>query len=156
MKDEGPVEDSMLLRLSIRFRPTSAQAAALNRLLEQQQNPSSTHYHKWLTPEEFGEHFGLSPEDLAKVSNWLRSQGFQVETVAKSGTHVAFSGSAGQIRNGFRTDLHRYKAGGETHFANAGDIEIPEDLAPLIAGVRGMDDFRIESHPGPRPMATGG
>ena len=137
----------MRVAVSMRFRPTGEQAEALDRLLEDQQDPSSPRYHAWLTPEQFGERFGVSTRDLARVTEWLESQGFQVEAVAKSRTYVAFSASAGQVRNGFKTELHRYTAGGEAHFANAADLEVPEDLAPLIAAVRGMDDFRMESHP---------
>jgi subtilase family serine protease len=156
MKDEGPIEDSVRLALNIRFRPSAEQATDLDRLLEDQQNPSSPQYHAWLTPEEFGERFGLSTDDLAKVTGWLESQGLQIEAVAKSRTYVAFSAAAGQVRNMFKTELHRYTEGGESHFANAGDLEVPEDLAPLITGVRGLDDFRIERHLRPQPMATDG
>ncbi len=146
----------MPVALSIRFRPTAEQSEALERLLDEQQNPSSPQFHSWLTPEEFGELFGLSPDDLTKVSGWLEAQGFQVEAVAKSRTYITFNATAGQVRNTFKTELHRYRAEGDSHFANAGDLEVPEALAPLLTAVRGMDDFRIESHPRPRPMATGG
>ena len=37
-----------------------AQQAALDRLLADQQTPSSPNYHKWLTPEQYADRFGLS------------------------------------------------------------------------------------------------
>src|SRR5579862_7883265 len=59
--DEGPV-DSLFKLSNIRmtFRQTPEQQAALEQLLASQQDPSSPNYHKWLTPEEFGDQFGLT------------------------------------------------------------------------------------------------
>src|SRR4051812_16249668 len=39
---------------------SAGQQTELDRLLADQQNPSSARYHKWLTPEEYGDRFGLS------------------------------------------------------------------------------------------------
>src|SRR6187401_1427996 len=83
----GPVEDSMpVTGISFRFRPTSAQQAELDRLLEDQQDSRSPSYHAWLTPEEYGDRFGLSSGDSAKVSDWVDAQGFQVDDTARSRT----------------------------------------------------------------------
>ena len=119
MTDEGPVDDTKRIAgLSIRFKPSSAQMAALERLLEGQQNASSPVYHTWLTPEEFGERFGISENDLVKVKDWLAAQGFQIDVVARSRTYVSFSGSAAQVRQAFRTELHRFRSSVGMHFAN--------------------------------------
>src|SRR5437868_5589483 len=50
-------------------------AQELETFLAGQQNPSSPDFHRWLTPDQFGDRFGLSPNDLSKVTAWLRSQG---------------------------------------------------------------------------------
>ncbi len=44
---------------------TNEQAAALEQLLEDQRNPSSPDYQRWLTPEEYGERFGVTDNDVA-------------------------------------------------------------------------------------------
>src|ERR1700746_4110261 len=41
--------------------------ASLEPFLADQQNPSSPNYHRWLTPAEFGDRFGLTRGDMAKV-----------------------------------------------------------------------------------------
>src|SRR5262249_29125493 len=90
----GPVDDTMRVSgLTFRFRPTEAQSAELERLVDDQQDPNSPLYHSWLTPEEFGERFGLSREDFAKVADWVVAQGFQVDFAAPSRTHIVFSGT---------------------------------------------------------------
>src|SRR5215472_10562382 len=58
--DQGPLADSRRVELQLRFKPSAAQTTALAQLLDDQQNPASPLYHSWLTPEEFGDRFGLS------------------------------------------------------------------------------------------------
>jgi hypothetical protein len=155
LADQGPVEDTARITgLGFRFRPSAAQQAELEKLLDDQQNPNSPLYHAWLTPEKYGVRFGLSENDLAKVTDWLATQGFQVDTVARSRTYVIFSGTAGQVRDAFRTELHRFRADGEAHYANVSDISVPVDLAQLIYTVRGLNSFRIKPKVRLKPLWT--
>ena len=126
---------------------TTEQAAALEQLLEDQRNPSSPDYQRWLTPEEYGERFGVSDNDLAQLATWLQSQGFTVEQVARAHNWIAFSGTAGQVRDAFRTELHHFEADGKRHFANATEPLIPASLAGVVDSIRGLDDFRPEPQP---------
>jgi uncharacterized protein (TIGR03437 family) len=151
--DDGPLEETRPVRgLSFRFKTTPTQSAALEQLLEDQQNPSSPLYHAWLTPEEYGERFGLSSNDLSKVTTWLESQGFQIDSTARSRTWIVFSGTAGQVRDTFRTELHRYTGAGKLNIANAVEAQIPADLEPLIYTIRGLDDFQSRSASRPKPL----
>ena len=85
--DEDSVPASQpMQRMAIFFKPSAAQQADLDRLLQQQQDPSSPNYHKWLTPEQFAERFGMTAADLAKVSTWLQSHGFNNIQVGRSRT----------------------------------------------------------------------
>src|SRR5512140_82089 len=54
--DRGQVAGTMPLdRITMVFARTAAQQAELDRLLAAQHDPTSGEYHKWLTPEEFGD-----------------------------------------------------------------------------------------------------
>ena len=118
------------------------QQTALETLLAQQQNPSSPNYHNWLTPEQFGQQFGPSDQDIQKITAWLQSQGFQVNEVAKGRTTIDFSGNAGQVQQAFHTAIHSYvMANGEQHWANSTDPQIPAALAPVVAGVSSLNNF---------------
>jgi subtilase family serine protease len=134
-----PQENLNRMVLAMKIAP--GQQADLKALLESQQTRGSQNYHAWLTPEEFGRRFGPAPEDLAKVSGWLQQEGFRVDSVAKSGMWIQFSGTAGQVNSAFRTEMHRFEIGGETHIANASDISIPAALVPLVEGVPLHDFF---------------
>src|SRR4051812_32905356 len=89
--DRGPVDPAMPIRhATFLLKPS----ASLEGFLSEQQTPSSPNYQKWLTPEEFGDRFGLSQSDIAKVSFWLESQGLTVEKVARGRHWITFSGTA--------------------------------------------------------------
>ena len=141
--DEGAVAGSMMLhRMALTFRPSAAQQADLEALLDEQQNPLSPYYHQWLTPERYADRFGLSQDDIAQVSAWLQSQGFTVDETALSRTYVAFSGTAAQVESAFATAIHRFTVSGEPHYANVSDPVLPSSLAQVVISLHGLNDFR--------------
>jgi subtilase family serine protease len=145
--DQGPVEGTMRLSyITLVTRPSATQQAALEQLLSQQQDPKSPNFRKWLTPEQYGDSFGMSQNDLKKLTGWLQSEGFSVVQVARARNWIGFSGTAAQVENTFQTEIHNYNVDGEQHFANATEIHIPQALNGIVVGLRGISDF------GPHPM----
>jgi subtilase family serine protease len=143
--EQGSVDPAMRLgRVTMFFQKTPEQQAGLETLLRELQDTSSPLYHRWLSPEEFGARFGLSPNDLDKIVAWLRTQGLAIEQVSRSRTWVAFSGTARQIEAALRTDLHRYSVRGEPHFANRTAPSVPAAFAGVVLGFRGLNDFRMK------------
>src|SRR5260370_42402100 len=121
--DAGRVDGSMKINgVSLVFKLSPSQQAALETLLREQQDRSSPNYHKWLTPEQYAVRFGITPSDSPKVTSWLQSEGFEVNAVSRSRTRISFSGTAAQIEAAFRTQIHRYLVNGDLHFANATDL----------------------------------
>jgi subtilase family serine protease len=145
--DQGPVEPSFQFgRVTLVMAPSPSQQVALNLLLAQQQDRSSPNYHKWLTPEQFAERFGVSQGDISKITAWLQSQSFQVFSVPRGRTSVSFSGTAAQIQSAFKTEIHRYNVNGQTHIGNSTAVQVPAVLSGVVTGVRGLTDYH------PRPM----
>jgi subtilase family serine protease len=146
--DRGPVDPGeriRLLRLSLKRTPE--QQAALDRLLEEQQDPASSNYHKWLTPEEFGEQFGSSRADLDQIRGWLATSGFMIDYVAPARNWIVFSGPAAQVEAAFGVSLRRFEVGGRIHYANTGEPSIPEAVAPLVQYLGGLHDFPLAQPP---------
>jgi subtilase family serine protease len=141
--DQGRMDGGTRLEgVSLVFKRTAAQEAAAEKLLADQQNPSSASYHKWLTPEQYADRFGLSQADLDKVTSWLRSQGFTVNRTARGRTQVWFSGTVSQIETEFRTEMHHFMVKGEAHFANSVEPSVPSALGEVVMGVHGLSNFR--------------
>jgi pseudomonalisin len=134
-----PMEHMLLTLL-----PDAAQQDALNQLIEAQHNPESPYYHQWLTPEQYGERFGVSDADTAQIVGWLQDHGMEVEEVTAGRRSIVFSGGAAQVESAFHTRIHAYKVGNEVHHANANDPEIPAALIQVVGGVVSLHDFHSE------------
>jgi subtilase family serine protease len=141
--DQGLADNSKVLQgMSINFKRTGAQEAALKALLQAQQDPASPSYHRWLTQAQFGQQFGMSQADLDKVSAWLQQEGFTITFTAQSKNAIHFSGTVASAEKAFQTQIHNYSVNGMQHYANATQISIPSALAGLVSNVRGLDDFK--------------
>ncbi|HEY7302966.1 MAG TPA: S53 family peptidase [Bryobacteraceae bacterium] len=144
--DLGPVSadlpmDRMLLVLS----RSPQQEAVLQELLRKQHDEGSTEYHHWLTPDQFGQSFGAAETDLQTVTTWLESHGMKVAHVSRGRRIIEFSGTAGEVQDAFRTEIHRYFANGAEHLANATDPQIPAALASVVTGIATLHNFK--THP---------
>jgi hypothetical protein len=145
--DQGAASEAQALhRMLLLLQRSPEQEATLQQLLSDQQDKVSGRYHEWLTPEQFGTQFGPSDADLQAVTQWLAAQGFGNMAVSAGRTTIEFSGTAGQVRNAFHTEIRRYAVKGEMHFANASDPAIPTALAPVVAGIVSLNNFPIRSN----------
>jgi subtilase family serine protease len=150
--DQGAVEGSMPMQhMLLQLKRTPEREAALTQLIDDLHNPQSESFHQWLTPQQFAEHYGVASEDSATVTRWLQSQGLTVNGVTPSGMLIDFSGTAAQVTQAFRTEIHHYLVDGVSHIANASDPKIPTALAPVVAGVVSLHDFRPKAQLVPRP-----
>ena len=141
--DLGMVADDLALdHMMLQLKRSAAQEQAVEQFIAQQQDPNSPNFHKWLSAAEFGQRFGAAESDIRTVTGWLEAQGFKVNSVYASGMVIDFSGNAGQVRNAFHTSIHNLNVNGAHHIANVSDPQIPEALAPVVAGVVSMHDFR--------------
>jgi subtilase family serine protease len=144
--DEGVIgANTRLDRMLLVLQSSPAQQAALDALVEAQQDPGSPQYQQWLTPAQFGAQFGVDGPDLALVTAWLVAHGFTVEEVSAGRRLMVFSGTAVQVSSAFHTELHRYRVDGIEHIANSSDPQIPAALAGVVGGVVTLSDFRRTS-----------
>ncbi|MBV8904703.1 MAG: Ig-like domain repeat protein, partial [Acidobacteriia bacterium] len=140
--DQGRVDSSLHLPfVTLMMKPSDAQQADLEQLLSDQLNASSPDYHRWLTPDQFGERFGLSASDYSAVVSWLESHQLHVEQTARARNFITFSGTAQFIETTFHTELRRYLVEGQVYYANSTNVSVPAALSHVITGIRGLDDF---------------
>ena len=149
--DRGPVPSSFRMEhMFLQLRRSPEQERALDQLVDQLHDSNSPSFHQWLTAQEFGQRYGLAPEDLTTITGWLQSHGFEVNVVYPNGILIDFSGTAAQVRNAFHTEIHYLDVKGVRHIANMRDPQIPAALASAVVGVVSLNDFR------PHPMLTTG
>jgi pseudomonalisin len=132
--------DQMLLVLN----GSPAQEAALDQFLAEQHDSASPNYRHWLTPEQFGERFGVAPGDLEAIGSWLRGYGFVVNDFNAGRRIITFSGVVDQVEKAFHTEMHHYQIKGRMHVANATDLAIPAEIADVVEGLS-LHSFRSQS-----------
>ncbi len=140
--DRGAVPDSFPMEhMFLQLRRSATQEEALQTFMRELQTPQSANYHKWLAADELGRNFGPAQQDIDTVVDWLGSHGLQVNQIYKSGLTIDVSGTAGQVRDAFHSEIHHYNVNGRQHIANASEVQIPAALAPVVVGVVSLHDF---------------
>jgi pro-kumamolisin-like protein/IPT/TIG domain-containing protein len=141
--DRGEVEnDFPMEHMLLQLRRSPEQEQALQRFIDELQTKGSPNFHQWITAQQFGARFGLAEQDLDKITDWLERHGFKVNVVYPSGMVIDFSGTAEQVRETFKTEIHRFEPRGEKHIANSRDPRLPAALAPVIVGIVSLHDFK--------------
>ncbi len=144
--DRGAAPENMRLdRIHLVLKRSASQEGALRQLITQMHTRGTASYHKWLTPDQFGEQFGPSDQDITTVENWLTGHGFNVVKVNPGKQTIEFSGNVAQFRGAFHAQIDRYEVNGETHYANSTDPQIPTALAPVVGGFASLNNFRMQS-----------
>ena len=143
--DRGAVSDSLPMEhMQVQLQLPAEKEQELEQFISELYDPASQNYHKWVTPDQFRQQFSLAQEDIDSLSAWLQSEGFIVNVAYPRS--LEFSGTAGQVRNAFKTEIHRLEVNGVEHFANMTDPQIPAALAPAVVGIVSLNDFM------PRPL----
>ena len=129
-------------RMILSLTPTAEQEQAAAQLVTAQHDASSPLFHKWLTPAQYGEKFGVAADDATKVQQWLQQQGMTVHEISQSRRFVVFSGTVGQVEQAFSTQMHSYTLNNQKFVANSTDIQLPAALSAVVKGV-----VRLHSDP---------
>jgi subtilase family serine protease len=99
---------------------------------------------------EFRARFHPAVQDVNTISAWLFKHGFHINRTIPGDRIIDFSGTAGDIRETFHTELHTLDVNGEIHFANMSDPQIPAAIAPAVVGIVSLNNYR------PKPQYTYG
>jgi subtilase family serine protease len=134
---EGDAPRGRVLRMEAYLAPRHR--ARLERLLEEQQDPGSPEYHRWLSAAEWEARFGPTAADVAEVTRWLTAGGFRVTFASAREGRIAFESRVATAENAFRVRIAGSRDG--RWFANLSDPQVPAHLAPLISHIAGLDNL---------------
>ena len=141
--DRGRVDDALVLdHMQLLMKRPAEREAALVNFIDLLHDPKSPYFHQWLGAEQFRADFGPADADVNAVSDWLSKHGFKINGVQPNGMVIDFSGTAGQIRDAFKTEIHQIDVGGVGHLANISNPYIPAALADVVSGIVSLNDFR--------------
>ena len=143
--DLGPADRALAVeRVVMVLGSSPEQEVALAQFLRNVQTRGRPEYHQWLTPDAFGQRFGVAPADLATVRTWLQSKGFRLESQSASRRTIVLSGTMGQLNDAFDAGMHQYRWNGEPHLSNSKNPTIPKALSAVVRGFASLHDFRLQ------------
>jgi hypothetical protein len=145
--DLGPVASNQLLNVVVPLQHNDAAIAAYEASLN---DPSSSSYEQWLTPDQFQAKFDAPAANVATVRNYVTRDGLQLYNTGGLGDLTEASGSAAQVEQTFGVTLHNYVASDGTHFfANVNAPTVPSGVG--VVGVLGLQNLIQMKNPKAKP-----
>lgn len=118
-------------------------------------DPSSSNYKHYITPEEFKSQYGPTDETVANVKSYLTSKGFKVQNVSSNNAFITVSGTTGHVEDAFGVTINNYQnSQGQTYYSNAQAPTIPAEFSGVITDVEGMNNEAHYTHPKIRKPTT--
>src|ERR1039457_477219 len=70
-RDMGRLDPKTAMQgMRIVLRSSPDQSRELRRIIDEQQDKRTANFHQWVTPEEFGNYFGVDEQDIKQVTDW--------------------------------------------------------------------------------------
>lgn len=133
--DQGAASDST--KVAVRVHLAGRDAKGLAAYAAAVSDPESSSYGKFLSPAQAQARFGATPEQIERVSQWLKAGGL---TVTGANQHyVSATGDVAAAEKVFSTQLRNYRKGGRTYRAPATTASVPAGLGDAVLAVSGLD-----------------
>ena len=132
------------LHLAIGLAPRNQ--AALEKLLQDQQDPKSPSYHHWLTLEQFTDQFGPTEQDYQKVVDFAQANGLKVTGRHPNRLILDVEGAVPDVENALHTTVRTYRHPTELRQFFAPDAEPSLDLEVPLLNITGLDNYTLP-HP---------
>jgi subtilase family serine protease len=151
----GPADQNAVAHFNVYLPLTNR--AALDKLLRDQTDSTSSRYHQWLTPAQFKAQFGPSRSDVAKVRASLLAAGFTV--VGEKTQNLEVQGPVSAVEKMFSVHLQQVQtASGRVKLAAAErHLNLPDEMAAMGAVIPEFTtglDAHVHSAKSLRPLAA--
>jgi subtilase family serine protease len=113
----------------------------------------SPDYHRFLTPSQVAQRFGVDQARSQGVASWLQSGGLGLGPVSAARDYVTGYGTVAQVESLFHVTLLDYSKDGTSFVANTAAPSVPANFG--ISAVLGLDTgHRFATPSAPRTAAT--
>ncbi|HMK45819.1 MAG TPA: S53 family peptidase [Methanocella sp.] len=136
--------------LILRHRQSSDLSSKIKEI--QSQKP---HERKYLSRDELAAARGADEADIQKIKDFAREYHLDVSEVNAAQRRVVLSGTATNMSEAFSVDLQKFEYSKGSYRGRTGSVQIPEDIAPIVEGVFGLDN-RPQARPHLRVHTKGG
>jgi len=148
-----PPADRLRLVIGLPFRNQDH----LDGFLAEVNEPGSTNYHRWLTPEEFTQRFGPTEEEYEKVIGFAHASGFDITGRSANRMLLDVESSVTNIEKALHLALHYYRHPKENRNFFAPDANPSVNANIPILHISGLDNFTLPhrlNRMKPLPLAT--
>jgi subtilase family serine protease len=105
------------------------------------------HQRQHLTSEELEPQFGADPADVERIRAFAAAYHLDVRDVSLAKRTITLAGPVASFARAFAVSVARFASQGVVYRAPVGHLSVPEDVAPLITAVLGLDE-RPVARPG--------
>jgi subtilase family serine protease len=132
---EAPSDHVMTMELEFAQR----NQAELDKLEAEINDPHSSRYQQWITPEEMHARFGVTQAQFNSVGQWLQSQGFTITDKSYGGNedYIRFTGTVAQVDRAFQ--VHIMEPEFELYVPKEAPV-IPAQFNGVIGHISGLDN----------------
>jgi subtilase family serine protease len=121
----------------------------LTNLLAQLYNPTSTNFHRFLTPDEFTTRFAPTESQYQSVVRFMKTNGLAVTATHPNRTIVTIRGAVEDIERLFHVRLQVYQHPYEPRTFYAPDVDPSLDIDDAVLAITGLDNYQL---PHPKPL----
>ena len=98
---------------------------------------------RFLSREEFAEHYGASQADLDRLADFARAHGLTVLEASIPKRTIQLAGTVKQMCKAFAVELNQYESPTGNYRGREGEIHLPSDLMDIVEGVFGLDNRKM-------------
>jgi kumamolisin len=113
----------------------------LHEFLQAVQDPASSKYHQFLTPDQFNSMYGPTQAQAAAVVAYLKAHGLTVADVTADNRLIHVQAQSGKVEQVFHVLINDYVYHGRSVFGTMDAPQLPNDIASTIVAVRGLSNI---------------
>jgi subtilase family serine protease len=134
----GPLAASTALHVTVTLQPQDP--AGLAAFASEVSTPGSPLYRDYITPAEFAQRFGATPDEVQAVESSLRAHGLNPGSVSPNSLSIPVTATAGDLSQAFSTSFSRIAlSGGRTAIVNQQAPSLDAVIASDVQTVLGLD-----------------
>src|SRR5271167_504869 len=140
-------KESFSVTIVLRRRPDGPPIPESDELLAARKQPR-------MSQDEFATKYGAAPEDVERVTQFVKAHRMTVVETHLARRTVSVSGTVAQMSKAFAVELGTYeypappRHGEATYRGRDGLIAVPKELAHIILAVFGLDNRAVSQHAG--------
>ena len=140
--DRLPSNNHLELAIGLPLRNREGLATLLKTLYD----PTSTNYHRYVTPQQFTETFGPAEQDYQAAINFAKANGLTIKSTTPNRMLLNVGGSVAVVEKTFNVKVRVYQHPTEPRTFYAPDVEPSLDLDVPVLHISGLDNF-VTPHP---------